>query len=253
MSRRNKKDQNNGGGGSPAWMTTFSDMMTLLLTFFILLYSISTVDAKKFEEISYSLQAVLMGEGQPQIIESDSPTPDVPVEDESIIDSIIEESNIKESTLVMYNQVREYVEEQGLEADVTVSANRQGVFVDIKEAILFESGEAELKDTGTEILDELEGLFLQFDNQVVVEGHTDNVPINTAQYPTNWELSADRAVTVVRYLTEEKSIPAQRLSAVGYGEFHPIVSNDTPENRAKNRRVNLLIIMEEESGDFVGE
>ncbi|HAE61913.1 MAG TPA: chemotaxis protein MotB [Eubacteriaceae bacterium] len=249
--RRRKKSENGSSGGAPAWMATFSDMMTLLLTFFILLYSISTVDVQKFKDISYSLQAVLMGEGQPTIFEGQETTTDIPLEDQDkVVQDILEQSTIKEETLKMYAQVQEYVNEHGLEADVNVSLNRSGVFVDIKEAILFESGEADLKTGGKEILNQLEGLFLQFPNEIVVEGHTDNVPIKTASYPTNWELSADRAVTVVRYLCEEKSVPERRLSAIGYGEHRPIADNDTASNRALNRRVNLLIIMDEESGEF---
>jgi chemotaxis protein MotB len=249
--RRRRKSGNDSSSGAPAWMATFSDMMTLLLTFFILLYSISTVDVQKFKDISYSLQAVLMGEGQPAIFDGQETTPDIPLDDQNkVVQDILERSTIKEETLKMYTQVREYIDEHGLEADVNVSLNRNGVFVDIKEAILFESGEADLKMGGKEILDQLEGLFLQFSNEIVVEGHTDNVPINTVNYPTNWELSADRAVRVVRYLCEEKSVPESRLSAIGYGEYRPIANNDTATNRALNRRVNLLIIMDEESGEF---
>jgi len=117
--------------------------------------------------------------------------------------------------------------------------------VNIKEVILFEPGEAALKDGGKALLDTLEGLFLQFENEIVVEGHTDNVPNRSVFYPTNWELSAGRAMSVVRYLIEVKTVPAQRLSAIGYGEYRPIAANDTEANRALNRRVNLLIIMEE--------
>ncbi|MBF7096313.1 flagellar motor protein MotB [Alkalibacter mobilis] len=244
--RRKRKTTESQSSGSPAWMATFSDMMTLLLTFFILLYSISTVDVQKFKDISYSLQAVLMGEGQPTIFEGQDPTTDIPLEEENHeIEDIIDPSTIKETTLEMYTQVKDYIQEQGLEAEVTVSLNRSGVFVDIKEAILFEPGRAELKTGGKEILDNLEGLFLQFENEIVVEGHTDNVPIKTANYPTNWELSVDRAVRVVRYLCEVKKVPEKRLSAIGYGEYQPIAHNDTPQNRALNRRVNLLIIMDE--------
>ncbi|HSP46523.1 MAG TPA: OmpA family protein, partial [Clostridiaceae bacterium] len=88
-------------------------------------------------------------------------------------------------------------------------------------------------------------LFLQFENEIVVEGHTDNVPMRSATYPTNWELSAGRALAVVRYLSEVKAVPENRLAAIGYGEYRPIIGNDSPANRALNRRVNLLIIIEE--------
>lgn len=253
MSKNHKRKSQNdtgGGGGAPAWMATFSDMMTLLLTFFILLYSISSVDAVKFKSISESLQSVLMGEKSSSIIEEDGTVQDIPLnesnfeEDEIPNDVLPEDTLVDEETLAMYERVEEYVTEKGLMADVTVSLNENGVFVNIKEAILFEPGKAALISGGQELLNSLEGLFLQFENKIVVEGHTDNVTQSSAMYPSNWELSSGRAIQVVRYLSEVKAVPNTRLSAVAYGEYRPLVPNDTPQNRALNRRVNLLIIME---------
>ncbi len=245
--KRPKKSTENASAGTPAWMATFADMMTLLLTFFILLYSISSVDAIKFKSISESLQSVLSGETSSSIIEEDGPNDDIPLDNpqyEQQEDP--DDPMVKESTLEMYNQVKNYVETEGLVADVSVSLNRNGVFVNIKDAILFEPGEADIKEGGQAILGNLEGLFLQFDNQIVVEGHTDNIPQQSFKFPTNWELSSYRATAVVRYLCEVREIPESRLSAIGYGEYRPITDNTTPANRAQNRRVNLLIIMEGE-------
>lgn len=232
--------------GAPAWMTTFSDMTTLLLTFFILLYSISSVDAQKFKAISNSLASALQGEGGPKIFDGQDPTPDIPGEsDASGEDKIPENNEITPGILAMYQQVSGYVTTEQLEQKVSVSVSSSGVFVDIKDNILFESGKATLSQGGKEILNNLENLFLQFENEIVVEGHTDNVPTSSRKYPTNWELSTDRALTVVRYLSETKNVPSERLAAIGYGEFRPIAPNDNDANRAKNRRVNLLIIIEE--------
>lgn len=252
MSKKRKQQETSGGGGAPAWMATFSDMMTLLLTFFILLYSISSVDAVKFKNISESLQSVLMGEKNSSILEEEGTVEDIPLDepkfDESEApDEVVpedEQLRVDKETLDMYEKVEEYVTEKGLLADVTVSLNENGVFVNIKEAILFEPGRASLIAGGQELLDSLEDLFLQFENKIVVEGHTDDVPMSSAMYPSNWELSSGRAIQVVRYLSEVKSIPNSRLSAVAYGEYRPMVPNDSAENRALNRRVNLLIIME---------
>jgi len=247
MSRPRKgKSTENASAGAPAWMATFSDMMTLLLTFFILLYSISSVDAIKFKNISESMQSVLSGETSSSIIEEQGPNDEIPLDNPQYNeDEQAEDPKIKESTVKMYEQVKEYVDKEGLEADVAVSLNRNGVFVNIKEVILFEPGEAALKEDGQELLGNLEGLFLQFENEILVEGHTDNIPQRSSVYPTNWELSVGRATAVVRYLSEAKSVPGRRLSAVGYGEYRPITDNSTAGNRALNRRVNLLIIMEE--------
>ena len=141
----------------------------------------------------------------------------------------------------------DYLEDQDLGSDVSVSMDSKGIFVEMKDAILFESGRAELKPEGIEVLKKLEGLISDFDNELVIEGHTDNVPMTSGRFPSNWELSTARAVTVVRYLSESLDIDPGRLSAVGYGEYRPIKPNDTAENRAANRRVNILIIFNEES------
>jgi chemotaxis protein MotB len=247
---RKKLEKNDEKGGSPPWLTTYSDLMSLLLTFFILLYSMSNIDAQKFKNIAYSLQIALSGGGSEYIFDQDglddSVLPPTSEEGEDIIDDepILNEP-ISPAIVEMYNKVSEYLVENNLGADVSVRMQSEGVFVEIKDAILFEPGSAELKESGIELLDKLEGLLKDFDNKIVVEGHTDNVPSRTYLYPTNWELSTARAVSVLRYLTEQKGIDPKRLSARGYGEYSPIAPNDTPENRTKNRRVNLLIVFEE--------
>lgn len=249
MSRRKEEKQQKSRGGAPGWMTTYSDLMSLLLTFFILLYSMSTVDAEKFKNISMSLQGILSGLGQVSVIDTgieNTGSTDEMMEFEDPISLI----DVNEGILQMHEKVLEYVEEEGLEAKVSVSMNKRGVFVDIKEAILFDSGSAKIKDSGLEVLKKLEGLINDFNNDLVIEGHTDNIPSRTALYPSNWELSTARAVSVLRYLSEVENVDPKRLSAVGYGEYSPIVPNDTRENRAANRRVNILIIFDEESDEI---
>lgn len=249
MSRRKEKKQQKSRVGAPGWMTTYSDLMSLLLTFFILLYSMSTVDAEKFKNISMSLQGILSGLGQVSVIDTgieNTGSTDEMMEFEDPISLI----DVNEGILQMHEKVLGYVEEEGLEAKVSVSMNKRGVFVDIKEAILFDSGSAKIKDSGLEVLKKLEGLINDFNNDLVIEGHTDNIPSRTALYPSNWELSTARAVSVLRYLSEVENVDPKRLSAVGYGEYSPIVPNDTRENRAANRRVNILIIFDEESDEI---
>lgn len=252
MSRRGglRKSESNDSGGSPGWLTTFSDLMSLLLTFFILLYSMSTIDVQKFKNITNSLQAILSGVGQPMIIEGGYEGNDsIQIDDIIKQDEKIRSEITSEKIQAMYDKVANYVLDQGLDAKVTVTSNRRGVFVDIKETILFEPGKAELKTSGVQILKQLKGLVIDFDNEMVIEGHTDDVPMNSAIYPSNWELSTARGVSVVRYLSEVEGIDPLRLSAIGYGEYRPIVPNNSVKNRASNRRVNILIIINEESED----
>jgi len=241
MSRGKFNKKESGGGGAPGWMTTFSDLMSLLLTFFILLYSMSSVDADKFKNVTNSLQVAFMGLGGPSILDGNDGTELLPINDTNIISEGTIDESIPTEVLEMFEKVGTFLIENGLEADVTVRMTTQGVFVNIKEAILFDSGSAKLKDSGIEVLKKLEGLINDFDNDIVIEGHTDNVVSTTLQYPTNWELSTARAVSVVRHLSEIENINPSRLSARGYGEYSPIASNDTAQNRALNRRVNMFI------------
>jgi chemotaxis protein MotB len=233
MSRRDLRRNNENEGGAPKWMVTYSDMMSLLLTFFILLFSMSTISSDKFDNIMSSFQNILSGSKSDSIL----------YDGDNLID--LHEELIQ--TEEMYDKVSDYLEDQDLGSDVSVSMDSKGIFVEMKDAILFESGRAELKPEGIEVLKKLEGLISDFDNELVIEGHTDNVPMTSGRFPSNWELSTARAVTVVRYLSESLDIDPGRLSAVGYGEYRPIKPNDTAENRAANRRVNILIIFNEES------
>ena len=251
MSRRGFKKKDNGGG-APGWITTFSDLMSLLLTFFILLYSMSNVDAVKFKGVSDSLQSILNGFGQTSILEEqDAET--LLSEVENGLDELMSDISVRQEILDMYDKVQDYVNLEALDAKVSVTMNRRGVFVDIKEAILFEPGSADLKGTGIIVLKQLEGLINDFENDIVIEGHTDDIPMNTVLYPSNWDLSTGRAVSVVRFLSELEKVDPKRLSAIGYSEYRPIAKNDTRENRAINRRVNILIIFDEESDDANGK
>ncbi len=221
--------------GAPPWMTTFSDLMSLLLTFFILLFSFSTLDAIKFRNVASALQTVLLGQTNPTLFEEEMPE-DSPIST-PIPDQV--ETEIQE----VYEQVRSYIQEQGLDAQVSVTKEKRGVAIDIKEKVLFDLGRAEIKAESRVILDKLGDLVNEVDKDIVIEGHTDNLPINTFQFPTNWELSAGRAVNVLRYFVENKNADPSRISATGYGEYRPIASNETNEGRATNRRVNILLLV----------
>jgi chemotaxis protein MotB len=132
---------------------------------------------------------------------------------------------------------------KGLEAEpgVGVSYTAQRVVIELKEAILFESGNAEVSVAAFPVLDKVAEVIRQFPDPVLVEGHTDNVPISTGRYPSNWELSTARAVGVVKYFVERTAISPQRFGAAGYGASRPLVGNDTPDDRAQNRRVEIVL------------
>jgi chemotaxis protein MotB len=132
--------------------------------------------------------------------------------------------------LIMFNQ---------LGGEVRVDGNEEGATITISDVILFPAGNASLTDSGTEIMRKIYDILAQFNYNVKVAGYTDNIPIETERYPSNWELSASRVCEVVRLLIDE-GIRPELLSAVGYGEYHPIASNNTPEGRAQNRRVEII-------------
>lgn len=251
MSRR-REYKKKEGGGTPGWITTFSDLMSLLLTFFILLYSMSSVDAVKFKELSHSLQDVLTGSDSLSIIEGSATDDEILDLEQLSTELLAEKIEMTKEMQEMYNTVEEYISNKGLEAKVTVDMGKKGVYVDIKEVILFESGESELKSSGIQVLEDLQDLFVDFENDIVIEGHTDNIPIRNKDFESNWELSTSRALSVVKYLSEMDGLEPRRFSATGYGEYRPIVPNDSIKNRSINRRVNILIIFGEESDKLDG-
>lgn len=142
----------------------------------------------------------------------------------------------------IYEEVTSYVDENGLNAKVTIKKETRGVLIELQDNILFDSGKAALKQDSLPLLKKISGLLNEFSNEVIVEGHTDNLPINKGYYQSNWELSTDRANKVVRYFIEKEGLDGRRFQAVGLGEYRPIDTNDTPEGRQTNRRVNILIV-----------
>lgn len=253
---RKRKQKNEGG--APAWQTTFSDLMSLLLTFFILLFSMSTVSEEHFRQAAESLRAALIGSSSDGILDHNGQTiadfefdsldgnSDLPaLNDQGELEGSNQENVIPEEVNELYETVMGYMEAEGIESEVTITRDAEGVYIDIKEAVLFSPGSAIITSSGRETLGTLAGLFDLFDNQLIIEGFTDDVPMNTSQFPSNWELSTARAVSVLRYLSEAYGLDPSRLSATGYGEHRPIVPNDSEENRAQNRRVNMVIVHEE--------
>ena len=236
MSRKKEKDSSPESSGG--WITTFSDLMSLLLTFFILLFSMSVISDDKFTQASQSINTALNASSgilPEELSTVEQPVPAEPVEEKAVPQELVE----------MYDTVVGYLEEKGLNAEVDVRVDSEGLYMNIQESILFASGKATVSSSGQKTLDDLSGIIQKFDNKVIIEGYTDNVPNANSGYETNWELSTARSVSVLRYLSEEQQIEPTRLSAKGYGEYSPIVSNDTKENQAKNRRVNIVMLYED--------
>lgn len=252
MARRKKKKKVDSGGGGD-WLTTYSDLMSLLLTFFILLFSMSNVSDEKFSQASASLQGALVGEmSGGSILDENGISPQDTGSgnaDEVDTGAQANENSIPLQVTRMYEEAIKIIEGEGIGDQISVSSDQDGVYLDIQESILFDSGHATISDIGKDTLDSLIDLLTLSENDIIVEGFTDNIPIRNASYDSNWELSADRAMGVVRYLAEMRNVDPARLSGRGYGEFNPVVANDTPANRAKNRRVNIVLVYSPEDED----
>lgn len=221
------------------WLATYSDCVTLLMTFFVLLYAMSSVDEAKMKALSQAFRSVMAGESGDSILEYSLYNGDVPLIGGEIPTDDIDGDKIEES---MYQKVNKFVEEHELESVVEIIESERGIVIQLRENILFETAKSSLRNDSKEILSSIAKLISSLDNNIMVEGHTDNRPISTADFPSNWELSVDRAVNVVRYFVETEGINPRRLSATGYGEYQPVANNDTEENMARNRRVNILIM-----------
>ncbi|GEL08062.1 flagellar motor protein MotS [Salisediminibacterium halotolerans] len=246
MNRRRPQDETKKG--APKWMVTFSDLMTLILVFFILLFSMSVVDANKFQAIAESFQDRAVFDDFPSIVPFENPAeernernePHEP--DETDIEQDTDELEMDEELDDMLEEVNDYLEEEELTEEISASRDDRGVVLVLQEQALFETAEAEIVEGAEPFLEKVGELLDTIPNMVKVEGHTDSRPIETAQFPSNWELSGARASSVIRYLTEEDAeLDEKRFLAVGYGDTRPVAPNTTEENLQQNRRVVLVI------------
>lgn len=227
MARQKKPDD--VPAGAPAWMTTYGDMVTLLLCFFVMLLSFSTIQEAKFHDAVSSLKGAFGVLKNPD---------SVIMQEEVVVPRA--DTNEWQEMLHELQQVRQVLAEQGLAEEVHLSIEKEGITIQIATPMLFEPAKADLKAEGARVLDRLAKALLALDTEIRVEGHTDNVPISSEQFPSNWELSAARAVAVLKYLIGQ-GLPPDQLAAVGYGEYQPVAPNDTEQGRHRNRRVDIFV------------
>ena len=258
-----RKKQADAPKGSPAWMNTFADLMNLLLCFFVLLFSMSTVDAEKFEKVIASLQSTFsvlpnggasIGDGE--LISAgvsqlemfaiyyndmaNTNSDDASEEEKDVVEAY-EEQALAESE-EMAEQIEAAIERYGIQDQVEVDFNAEYVMINMNGALLFDSGKSELRAEAYPLIDKLGKIITTYDKNIIeVEGHTDNVPIHSAKYADNNVLSMFRALTVADYLREITTVKPGHIKSSGRGEYVPIADNSTPEGRARNRRVEIKI------------
>lgn len=231
MSKRNKRGTEGGGA---SWMETYSDMVTLLLTFFVMLYAMSTMDAQKYATIVESLTKQMNPQAYEQIISSGQTEKDG-------ADGTVE--NVEKADLdQLYNTLTHYVDENNLNNQVEVSKSQEYVFIRFSDSVTFRGYSDILEQSGKDILDVLaDGLALvdEYVEEVIIAGHTAKVEYDNTDIDRS--LSTDRANVVLRYLESKNVIDPSKYLAIGYGLYSPIADNSTPEGRAKNRRVEIYI------------
>lgn len=217
---------------SDRWVVSYADFITLMFAFFTALYAISQIDAVKLNKFAGSVKEAFKTRSTPRGPETTT-----------IIEGV---KPLYIGDIQLERNVREILNKAGFIEGITISASSKGVYISLSDLMVFDKGSADIKEDAKPILSLIGDIMKNTSNYIVVEGHTDNFPIKSAQFPTNWELSTARATSVLLYFIKEHNIPPERLSAAGYGEYKPIVSNSTPDGRAKNRRVDILFLSKRE-------
>lgn len=226
---------------SERWLLTYSDLVTLLLIFFIVLYVMSVQDVVKFQMVADSMIDAFRGT---KAIVGDAPGPSF-IQGKSGVRTGGPGSKGREQLKMEYikQEVERMAQKEGLQSQVSVRMEERGVVINILDKVLFSSGYADLNPEAKRVLMSIgKILLINRDQYMRVEGHTDDVPIRNERFPSNWELSAGRATNVVKMFIDEVGMNPRLLSEVGYGEFRPLANNGTEAGRIKNRRVEIVVL-----------
>ena len=255
--------------GAPAWQSTFADLMNLLLCFFVLLFSMSSIEKEKFEAVAASFsqafnifdggevsfgEGALVGDGVSQLNELNIYVNSMGMVDEAQKDKSKDADGESEDTQKealeeqleasekLAEQIAAALEASGITDQIELNFTSQYVQLTLQGAILFDSGEVVIKDEAKPILDKVGAILERYAGGTIeIEGHTDNVPMHGAKYSNNDELSSGRALSVFNYLIENTTLEPSRIMHTGRGEYMPVATNETPEGRSKNRRVEIRI------------
>jgi len=228
--RKQEAEPEDDAPTAPGWMTTYGDMMTLLMTFFILIMSFATIEVEKFKAAMGSLKGAFGVLGDREEVHT-----------QYSWFSPYHVSMPRQSLLKEIQALKDIVKENELEEQVEIVATEGEVLIRIRDKVLFESGSAQLKPEILPVLSKLIRGISRLGEEIKVVGHTDDLPIRTREFPSNWELSMARALSVVKYGVIVMKLDPSRFSAAGYSQYRPLVPNDSPENRARNRRVEIFL------------
>jgi len=234
-----EEEESGGDEGAPAWMATFSDLATLLLTFFVLLLSFANMDIQNFKTAMGSVKEA-MGV-RVELRGNYAAISTTPIEMSTVqAQSFISVSDLSKISDAAERLVKKLVKERHLEDKVEVVGTSRGIALRTRDNVLFDPGSADVESRGSTTLELVAELMNNFEGEVEVQGHTDNVPTGGGSFASNWELSTARAIAVLRSLVDDQGIAESRLHVAGYADKRPVAPMDTAEGRAKNRRVEFL-------------
>lgn len=276
---RKRREMPQEAAGAPEWMVTYSDLVTLLLCFFVLLFSMAVIDKQKFIEVANSFRGTFQEtDNGGDMFNSNSGGVRFGTLQKNSTSNIVNEQDIKkernqsqeiqknganqktkasennianiESTEVkkleqLQKELQAAVTSLKLDNYIKVINEENVIILRIDSVVLFDSGSANIKNSGHEVLLKTGKLLKELENEVLIQGHTDNLPISTQLYPSNWELSTKRATNVVLFMIKTMGLNPAKLTATGNGEHRPIMDNDTEKNREKNRRIDIVIVKNE--------
>lgn len=227
--------------GAPEYMLTYGDLVTLLMCFFVLLFAFSSVDSQKFESLMVSFQ------GSAGILPGGTSMTEARLQFDGM-----PEKNVSSSMSVQLDsmerlkeEVQKQLDKNDVSKDVSLEIEARGLIIRFPDNVLFDPGSADIKSNSLKALSAIGKVLDKKEyetSQIRIEGHTDNVPMNSFRFPSNWELSTTRATNVIKYMIANIGLNPDRLSASGYGEYQPIASNADSAGRSKNRRVDIVVL-----------
>jgi len=222
-----KKKPEEPAPGAPLWNVTYGDMVTLVLCFFVALFAFSSIDAKKYEQVQLSMRSAFGGAGG--VLQGNVSVFDAP---------IIQQRQIEQ----LFQDIKRVIDDTKWKGQAEVTITERGITISFKEKLFFKIGSAQIMPDAEVILEGVGKILKERRYPLRIEGHTCDLPIRSSQFPSNWELSAIRAINVTKFLINRVGFEPERISVAGYGQYHPLIKNDSEENRARNRRVDIVII-----------
>jgi chemotaxis protein MotB len=248
MSKKKHRKEHHEEHMDESWLIPYSDLLTLLLALFIILFAASQVDSKKYEQIMHSLSSAFTGGTGMFEVSSAVPLQRTPFDDskKKVDETLKQQEQLQKESHDMQElkiKLDQFIQNNGLSTQLETTINSDMLKITIRDQVVFDSGSAVVKPEAQKLAVAITNMLAEYPTyEVEVAGYTDNIPINSAEFESNWDLSARRSLNFMKYLIQEPSVDQSRFRSTGYGEHHSIDTNDTPEGRAKNRRVEVNIL-----------